>query len=84
MAPTRPLILYHAHCADGFGAAFAAWKKLGSGADYVAVNHGDPPPPVAGRDVVVLDFAYPRATTLALAAAVLVACSDSAAPSAGS
>ena len=26
---TKPLVIYHANCADGFGAAFAAWLKLG-------------------------------------------------------
>ena len=25
----KPLVVYHANCADGFGAAFAAWLKLG-------------------------------------------------------
>ena len=27
----KPLIIYHAHCADGFGAAYAAWCKFGGG-----------------------------------------------------
>ena len=65
----RPLILYHAHCADGFGAAFAAWKRYAARADYVAVNHGEPAPDVKERDVVVLDFAYARAITVELAKA---------------
>jgi len=69
VAESRPLILYHAHCADGFGAAFAAWKKLGSGADYVPVNHGEVPPVVLGRDVVMLDFAYARPLMFDLAKA---------------
>ena len=25
----KPLVIYHKNCADGFGAAFAAWLKLG-------------------------------------------------------
>ena len=25
----KPLVIYHANCADGFGAAFAAWLKFG-------------------------------------------------------
>lgn len=29
----KPLVIYHANCADGFGAAFAAWLKLGDGID---------------------------------------------------
>ena len=66
-APGRPLVLYHADCPDGFGAAFAAWKALGDGADYRGVSHGEPPPAVDGRRVLVCDFAYDRETTIALA-----------------
>lgn len=27
----KPLVIYHDRCTDGFGAAFAAWRKLGDG-----------------------------------------------------
>ena len=64
----RPLIVYHGDCPDGFGAAFAAWKRYGDEADYVPVNHGDPPPDFRGRHVLVADFAYDRQTTLGLPA----------------
>ncbi|HLE70380.1 MAG TPA: phosphoesterase [Vicinamibacteria bacterium] len=61
------LVLYHAFCADGFGAAWAAWKRLGDGASYVPVQHGVPPPPIpAGSEVYILDFAYSRAETEAI------------------
>jgi oligoribonuclease NrnB/cAMP/cGMP phosphodiesterase (DHH superfamily) len=63
---SRPLIVYHGDCPDGFGAAFAAWKRYGDEADYVPVNHGDPPPDFRGRHVLVADFAYDRQTTLGL------------------
>src|SRR4051794_31609315 len=59
------LVLYHADCPDGFGAAFAAWRALGDAAAYLPVRHGEPPPPQAedGPEVLyLLDFAYPRAT----------------------
>lgn len=71
---TRPLIVYHGDCPDGFGAAFAAWKRYGQGADYVPVSHGDPPPRIKGRHVLMADFAYDRGTTerLAQASASLV------------
>jgi hypothetical protein len=60
-------VLYHAFCADGFGAAWAAWKRLGSGASYVPVQHGVPPPALPpGSDVYILDFAYPRAEVEAI------------------
>lgn len=62
-----PLVVYHGDCPDGFGAAFAAWKRYGAGADYVAVSHGDPPPQAKGRDVLIADFAYDRSTTERLA-----------------
>jgi hypothetical protein len=56
------IVLYHAFCADGFGAAWAAWKKLGASASYIPVQHGVPPPAIApGSEVYILDFAYPRA-----------------------
>ncbi len=62
------LILYHAECVDGFTAAWAAWRAMGAKAQYLPVHHGAPAPSVTGRDVVMLDFAYPRDTSLALAA----------------
>lgn len=36
----KPLVIYHADCTDGFGAAFAAWKKLGDDAEYVPMHYG--------------------------------------------
>ncbi len=66
-AAARPLVVYHGDCPDGFGAAFAAWKKYGAEADYLPVNHGDPPPDLRGREVLVADFAYDRSTTVRLA-----------------
>jgi nanoRNase/pAp phosphatase (c-di-AMP/oligoRNAs hydrolase) len=59
--------VYHGDCPDGFGAAFAAWKRYGDGADYVPVSHGDPPPKTEGRHVLMADFAYDRGTTERLA-----------------
>lgn len=57
------LVIYHANCTDGFGAAYAAWKLLGDRADYHAAKHGEPPPDVENRNVVVLDFSYDNTTT---------------------
>ena len=56
-------VIYHANCSDGFGAAFAAWKLLGDRAIYHAAKHGEAPPDVKGKNVVVLDFSYDNATT---------------------
>lgn len=62
----RPLVIYHDHCTDGFGAAFAAWRRFGDDADYVpasyggAINAPDWIDLVDGRDMYILDFSYPR------------------------
>jgi oligoribonuclease NrnB/cAMP/cGMP phosphodiesterase (DHH superfamily) len=57
---TTPLILYHADCDDGFGAAYAAWLSLGDSAEYRPVYHDDvvPVASVAGRPVFILDFSF--------------------------
>ena len=56
-------VIYHASCNDGFGAAYAAWKLLGSRAEYHACKHGTIPPDVKGKVVVILDFSFDNATT---------------------
>lgn len=54
------VVLYHAECRDGFTAAWAAWKKFGSTADYIPIKLGNPPPgEVKNRVVYTLDFTYP-------------------------
>jgi len=57
------MVLYHANCNDGFGAAYSAWKLLGNRAEYLACSHGAPPPDVKGKKVVCLDFSFDNATT---------------------
>ena len=40
--PTLPLIIYHDNCADGFGAAWAAYNKFGAdGAEYLPMGYND-------------------------------------------
>lgn len=70
--PILPLIIYHDNCADGFGAAWAAYKKFGAdGAEYLPMNYNDPrvklededekfkfPVNITGRDVYILDFSF--------------------------
>jgi len=59
--------MYHAECSDGFGAAWALWKKFPS-ARFIPVKHGNSPPAgIAGRHVVIVDFSYPRETLEAMA-----------------
>ncbi len=53
-------VLYHADCADGFGAAWALWKKYPD-ARYIPVKHGQPPPQgLDGAHVMMVDFSYRR------------------------
>ena len=58
----KPLVIYHADCTDGFGAAFAAWKKLGDEAEYLPMNYGniDVDLECVDREVYILDFSFPR------------------------
>jgi len=58
---TRPMVIYHGNCADGFSAAWCFWHKYGEGADYVAGVYQTPPPDVTGREVFLVDFSYKRA-----------------------
>lgn len=61
---TRPLVIYHGNCADGFSAAWCFWRKYGDACDYVAGVHQQPPPDVTGRCVYLVDFSYKRAAVL--------------------
>jgi len=47
--------------------SWAAWKALGDQAEYLAVQYGDAPPDVTGRDVYIVDFSFPRETLMAMA-----------------
>lgn len=64
----QALIIYHGHCDDGFGAAYAAWKQFGDTAEYYPALHGNEPPSAQGRTVYILDFSYPRPVLERLAA----------------
>lgn len=57
----KPLVIYHANCTDGFGAAYAAWKKFGDDAEYVPMHYNrDLTASVEGRDVYILDFSFQK------------------------
>ncbi len=60
-------VLYHADCADGFGAAFAAWQILGDRASYLPVQHGEPAPKLPPQaKVAMVDFSYKRPVILSI------------------
>ena len=61
----KPLVIYHANCTDGFGAAFAAWLKLGDEAEYLPMEYGKNflTTYVGGtidREIYILDFSLPQ------------------------
>lgn len=59
----KPLVIYHANCADGFGAAFAAWLKLGDGAEYLPMEYNPSSHKhifCHNREVYILDFSFPK------------------------
>lgn len=58
----KPLCIYHGNCADGFGAASVVRRAFGENVDFHAGVYGNPPPDVAGRDVIMVDFSYKRQT----------------------
>lgn len=50
-------ILYHANCYDGFGAAWAAWRRFGNTAEYIPMNYDSPMPEISKTDqVFMLDY----------------------------
>jgi len=53
------VVLYHDDCPDGFGAAFAAWKKFGGKAEYIATGYDDKPHlELKNKTIYLLDFSY--------------------------
>lgn len=53
------IILYHGNCTDGFGAAWAAWKKFGDKAEYIGVRLDIPPDDdFVSKEIYMLDFIY--------------------------
>ena len=57
------LVIYHKNCTDGYSAAYAAYKLLGSKAKYIACSHGDDPPDVTGKNVAICDFSFNNSLT---------------------
>lgn len=54
------MVIYHDHCADGFGAAWACWQRWGNDCQYIPANYGKTPPDVGGKHVLIADFSYKR------------------------
>lgn len=56
-------VLYHGGCPDGFGSAYAVWKRYGYSAFYTPVGYDEDPSiklaTVRNADVYLVDFCYP-------------------------
>ena len=53
------MCIYHANCADGFGAALAVWLRFSDiRPEFVPAAYGESPPNCAGHDVLLVDFSY--------------------------
>ena len=50
------LCIYHGNCDDGFGAAWAIWRRWGNEVAYVPGVYGKPLPDVSGKNVLFVDF----------------------------
>jgi len=58
------LIIAHKNCPDGFGAAWSAWTMHGNNIEYFYASYKgeinpDDIPDVTGKNVLMVDFAYP-------------------------
>lgn len=63
------VIIYHAQCRDGFGAAYAAWKKFGDEASYVPRKNQTPVPEnLSNKELYIVDYSYDKPTLEALRA----------------
>lgn len=52
------IVIYHDHCADGFGAAWACWMRWRDACQYIPASYQQPPPDVTGKHVLIVDFSY--------------------------
>ena len=57
------VVMYHGFCTDGFGAAYAAWKKFGDDASYVGMKRGGDRLDAnlfKDKEVYVLDYSFSK------------------------
>lgn len=54
------LCIYHGNCDDGFGAAWAIWRRWGNEVAYVPGIYGKPLPDAEGKHVLFVDFSAKR------------------------
>ncbi|TSC51905.1 MAG: Phosphoesterase, DHHA1 [Parcubacteria group bacterium LiPW_41] len=57
------VVIYHNNCLDGFGAAWAAWMKFKSKAEYVATDpHVLPKLELKGKEIYIVDNSFDKTT----------------------
>ena len=56
---TIDIVIYHGGCYDGLAAAWCV-RKWENSSEYFPAQHGNEPPDVVGKTVVILDFSYKR------------------------
>lgn len=55
------VVIYHDQCRDGFGAAYAAWKKFGDNASYIPRKTQDPVPEgLEDKVIYIVDYSYKK------------------------
>lgn len=55
------VIIYHDQCRDGFGSAYAAWKKFGYDASYIPCKTQDPVPEgLTDKELYILDYSFKK------------------------
>lgn len=54
------ICIYHGNCDDGFGAAWAIWRRWGNEVAYVPGTYGKPLPDASGKHVLFVDFSAKR------------------------
>jgi len=55
------VVIYHDQCRDGFGAAYAAWKKFGDKASYIPRKTQDPVPEgLENKEIYIVDYSYKK------------------------
>jgi oligoribonuclease NrnB/cAMP/cGMP phosphodiesterase (DHH superfamily) len=53
------VVIYHGDCPDGFGGAYAAWKKFGAKAAYIPASGWSALPcPLKRKEVYLIDYTY--------------------------
>lgn len=57
----KVVVIYHAQCRDGFGAAYAAWKKFGDEASYIPRKTQDGiPEGLEDKKLFIVDYSYKK------------------------